>query len=171
MPLDIYSFYTPRERDFLRAETFEVGNFDETLVATTQSMIETMLLPNLEGHPQGVGLAAPQVGIAQKFFVMLTPEAILNGTLETMTMINPAIIESSKTTNSDMEGCLSIPGMLGRVIRPTDLKIEYSDLSGVRHGMALGGFSARVFQHEFDHLNGILFLDRTKDLYRKRLLK
>lgn len=171
MTLDIYKIQNPNEKAFLKQACFAVGDFGETLAATAQNMVETMLLPNLQGHPQGVGLAAPQVGIAQNFFVMLTPEAIQTGNMETMTLVNPVVIESSSTTDSDLEGCLSIPGLLGRVTRSTELKVEYSDVNGVRHELALSGFSARVFQHEFDHLNGILFLDRTKELFIPKRLE
>ena len=96
---------------------------------------------------------------------MMTPEAIMKGTYETITLVNPTLIVGSEKTDSELEGCLSIPGLLGRVTRHTEVKVEYFDVFGSQHELALSGFPSRVFQHEFDHLQGLLFLDRTKELF------
>ncbi len=82
-------------------------------------------------------------------------------------VINPIILEKSKETNRDFEGCLSIPHYVGVVSRHTQIKVQFQDQKGQLHQKILQDYMARIFQHEFDHLEGILYLDRmetTKDL-------
>ena len=165
MIMDILKIQNPNDLAFLRKTCENVTLFGEHMVAFSLNMIDTMLAPNANGHPQGVGLAAPQVGVATNMFVMLaTPET----NHEATTIINPSIIEFTNDTQLDLEGCLSIPGILGRVSRFTDVKFTYFDALGQQHEMVLSGFPARVFQHEYDHLLGKLFIDRTADLYSPR---
>lgn len=111
----------------------------------------------------GVGLAAPQVGVSEQMFVIYQrptkrrpdipvfgPEAV----------INPKIIGVSKRIKKAYEGCLSIPGILGNTPRYVEILAEYTNLEGDKVRIELKDFLARVFQHEFDHLNGVVYLDR-----------
>ena len=136
--------------------------------AVANHMIETMLAPNNDGDPQGVGLAGPQVGIGLNIFVMRTEHGLEHDTREAMVVINPHVVIEYDDDYVEIEGCLSIPGLVGKVRRHRELGVVFYDAYGHRHGHALKGFMARVFQHEFDHLNGVLFTDRTKDLYIPR---
>lgn len=169
MVLDILKVQNPADASFLKKKATDVTSFGEHMKAITDNMIETMLVLNDNGHPRGVGLAGPQVGIGLNFFVMIKPEALEKGTYESMVIINPhVIIEYNNLDNVEMEGCLSIPGLLGKVQRYKEIGVVFQDVYGKRHGLALSGFAARVFQHEYDHLEGVLFTDRTKDLYRPK---
>ena len=163
--LNILKIQNPADLEILRKKCSYVAGFGEELAAFSQAMIDTMLAPNAQGHPQGVGLAAPQVGQSLSMFVMLAnPET----SLDAITIINPIVVESTDDNYLDLEGCLSIPGLLGRVRRFKEMKVTYFDVMGQQHEMALSGFPARVFQHEYDHLFGTLFIDRTTDLYVPR---
>lgn len=113
----------------------------------------------------GVGIAAPQVYESVRLFIVWShPNARYPKApeMEPTAMINPRIISKSKETKKDWEGCLSIPGIRGLVPRHTKIEIEYTDKNGKLQKKKLGEFVARVFQHELDHLNGVVFLDRAK---------
>lgn len=101
----------------------------------------------------GIGLAAPQVGISIRLFL-----ARLDGKKSTV-MINP-VIRATEGEDTDIEGCLSIPGVYGNVTRPTVITIEAYDLKGRLQTYELEGLPARIAQHELDHLDGVLFLDK-----------
>lgn len=130
----------------------------------------------------GVGIAAPQVSESQRIIIVASrptlryPNAPL---MEPTPMINPQIIDHSNEIVKGWEGCLSIPGIRGLVPRYEAITVAYFDQYGERHQQELTGFVARIFQHEFDHLEGILFIDRvesTRDLmteneYQKRVIK
>jgi peptide deformylase len=113
-----------------------------------------------------VGIAAPQVGESLRVIVVASrpgeryPQAPL---VEPLVMVNPELLEASAETETGWEGCLSIPGMRGRVARHRAVRVRFSDLAGEVHELALEGFPARVFQHELDHLDGLVFLDRVSD--------
>ncbi len=117
----------------------------------------------------GVGIAAPQVGISKQFLIVHSkpvrayPNAPLFGP---EIMINPKLISGSKKMEKRMEGCLSIPGIRGPVSRHIAIQISYQDRNGKSQKMELKNFVARIFQHEFDHLNGVMFIDRvdSKDI-------
>jgi peptide deformylase len=133
-------------------------------------------------HANGVGLAAPQVGESDRLFIVAShansryphvPE------MEPTAMINPKIIAHSEEIVKDWEGCLSIPGIRGLVPRYRAIEIEYVDREGKRQTQELTDFVARIFQHESDHLDGIVFLDRlesTQDIiteqeYQKQVVQ
>lgn len=119
-----------------------------------EDMIETM------AEYGGVGLAAPQVHFSIRIFVMrFSPED--DATLRVA--INPQITPLGGERAEDWEGCLSIPDLHGRVSRFVRLRLEALDAEGKRYEEELEGFPARVCQHEFDHLDGVMFLDRMKD--------
>jgi len=168
MVLDILNFKNQADAAFLRKKAVDVTSFGEHMQVVANHMIETMLAPNEDGDMRGVGLAGPQVGFGLNIFVMRTEKGMMEGTRESMVIINPHVVIEYNDAYEDMEGCLSIPGLLGKVRRHRELGVVFYDAYGVRKGMALSGFPARVFQHEYDHLEGILFIDRTKELYTKR---
>lgn len=118
-------------------------------------MIETM------GEYGGVGLAAPQVHFSVRLFVM-RPNPEEESTLRVA--VNPKITPIGQETEEEWEGCLSIPDMHGRVPRLLRLRLEALDVRGKRYEEEFEGFPARVCQHEYDHLDGVVFLDRMADL-------
>lgn len=114
-----------------------------------QDMVETMQAAN------GIGIAAPQVGVSLQV-------AIINAKDGAFPIINPAVTKTSKRTETSEEGCLSIPGVFGLVTRPSKISVTYETIAGERVTQEASGLMARVFQHEIDHLNGILFIQRAK---------
>ena len=106
----------------------------------------------------GVGLAAPQVDLSIRFIVVEDRE-----TGERFAFANPQIIESSSEQQIGPEGCLSFPGLWGEVIRHARVTVRYQDPDFVEHEEQFEGFFARVLQHEIDHLNGVLLVDRAED--------
>ena len=104
----------------------------------------------------GVGLAAPQVNKSLQLFVVEYHKTSL-------AMVNPEIYWLSKTQNVSEEGCFSIPGQYMPVKRPIAVKIRYTDLHGKKHEEKISGYIARIVQHEYDHVNGILITDRFKE--------
>jgi len=126
-----------------------------------QKLIDDMLVTVVEAN--GVGLSAPQVDSSLRVFVMASypnpryPDA---PEIDPYEVINPEIISKSEEMEEDWEGCLSIPGIRGRVSRHKEIEVKYSDRYGRGKTEILNDFLARIFQHEFDHLEGIVFLDR-----------
>lgn len=128
-----------------------------------QSLLDDLLEFVMEKG--GMGIAAPQVGISQQFFILschpnerypYAPE------VAPFVVINPAIIETSAAQSKDWEGCLSLPGIRGLVPRYDWVKVRYSNRDGDIIESRYEGFLARVFQHELDHLQGTVFLDRVE---------
>ncbi len=131
-----------------------------------QSLFDTL------GQQRGVGLAAPQIGFNQRVFIIdTTLQAKEDKSVEKFrtAYINPEITWFSKKENSFNEGCLSIPTIYENVIRPSSIRVRYLDASFKETEETLHGIKARIFQHEFDHLEGILFIDHIHSL-RKVLL-
>lgn len=129
----------------------------------------------------GVGIAASQVGVSERLFIVAsrpTPRYPHAPVMEPTVMINPQIISHSAERVKDWEGCLSVPGVRGLVPRYQAIAVEYTDRYGQHQQQELTDFVARIFQHELDHLNGILFIDRvesTQDLiseqdYQERIV-
>lgn len=161
LPIYIYG------REELRTPTHEVSLEDNTLPKLIDDMFETMYASD------GVGLAAPQIGRSLRLFVV--DASPLNDIYpETATFkrafINPIILESSKEEVLMEEGCLSIPGVSEKVLRPKSVRVRYQTLDGRAVEELLEGFNARVFQHEYDHIEDVLFTDRISPL-RKQLIK
>jgi peptide deformylase len=130
-------------------------------------MFETMY------NADGIGLAAPQIGLSKRIFVIdATPlaEDFPELTDFKKVFINARIIERDGEPVSDQEGCLSIPGISEDVERPTKIKIRYVDVDFNEYEEVYEGWAARVIQHEYDHIQGILFVDHLTPL-KKRLLK
>lgn len=112
----------------------------------------------------GFGLAAPQVGISTRLFVMGSGD-------EYVAMFNPSILEQSKEQSLVAEGCLSFPMLALKISRPKSIKVEYYDYNGKRHESEFEGLTAHIFQHELDHLDGICYTDRVKPMALKMGLK
>ncbi|MCH5176034.1 MAG: peptide deformylase [Prevotellaceae bacterium] len=164
MILPMYIFGQPVLRKV--AEEIDVETYPN-LKELIANMFETLK------KSEGVGLAAPQVGLPIRLFiidldVISDDEPQYKGYLRTF--INPEIIEESDETSSMSEGCLSIPGINESVKRPDKVLVNYLDENGEEQERWLEGFEARVFQHEYDHLDGKMFVDRLTP-FRKQLIK
>jgi peptide deformylase len=139
----------------LRKKARKVTRFGDDLAALVDDMVETMREFN------GVGLAAPQVGVLERLVVIETPDDEDEpGSGQLYAVINPEIVRSSKEMVDGLEGCLSIPGYVGEVTRHAAVTIQGKDLKGRKTRIKAQGFLARVFQHEIDHLSGELFIDK-----------
>lgn len=132
----------------LRKISKVVTNFGERTQVLIDDMIETM------NDANGVGLAAPQVGILKRVVVIDIGEGPI-------ILVNPEIIEARGEVN-EKEGCLSIPGKEGSVVRPQYVKVKAQDRNGVEIEMEGEDLLARAFCHEIDHLNGILYIDKVE---------
>lgn len=150
--------------EVLRRPGEDVDVFDEDLARLVQDMFETMY------HADGVGLAAPQISISKRVCVIDVREEDepLAGKVA---LINPEIVEFSKETDKTTEGCLSIPGLEEIVTRPESVKVRALDPTGEPIELEIGGLFSRALQHEVDHLDGVLFIDRVSPLKRRMLLK
>ncbi len=114
---------------------------------------------------EGVGLAAPQVGILKRMFVM----DVRDEESEPRAIVNPVVVEE-EGRERDEEGCLSLPGLTGMVERPERITMEGQDLDGGHIRIEASGLEARCIQHEIDHLNGVLIIDRVSPIKRRMLL-
>jgi len=128
--------------------------------ATIQKLIDDMLETMAEYH--GVGLAAPQVHETMRLFVAALDTGDGGEPAEPMAIINPEISVIGNEVVEDWEGCLSIPDIRGRVPRARDIKVRALDRNGDRIELRAQNFTARVIQHETDHLDGVLFFDRMR---------
>lgn len=145
----------------LRKETQPVDTFDENLQAFIDNMVETM-----RDEP-GVGLAAPQVGVSQKVIVVeFGDENDPEKPEKLYAVINPEIVSFSEEEETGIEGCLSIPGMIGEVERPYAIVVKGKNAKGKSIKIKAHGWLARIFQHEIDHLNGVLFTDRATRVWQ-----
>lgn len=148
----------------LRRKNEEVTVFDEKL-----HMLAVNLFDTLRKEGGGVGLAAPQVGVnvrVMAYFDVQGDKAV--GKL----LVNPKIIKRGEDTDVDIEECLSFPGIKGPVVRPTWVEIEAQTIDGKVRNFRIEGFQARLFQHEYDHLDGVVFIDHLdQSSLDKNLLK
>ena len=142
----------------LRLKAHEVEDFDDDLRRLVERMIELM------HDAQGVGLAATQVGILRRLFVYEPDEE------GPRALVNPVVAELGGESTSDEEGCLSLQGVRVPVDRSTRIVLEGKDEHGADVRVELDEYAARVVQHELDHLDGVLILDRTDDEHRKEAL-
>ena len=141
----------------LREVAQDVEDIDASLVSTTESMLDTMY-----AEP-GIGLAAPQVGIKRRFFVYDVGDG-------PETLVNPRIVESEGSWTYQ-EGCLSVPGLFWDLVRPKKVHMVGYDLDGNEVSIEADELLARLFQHEMDHLNGVLLLDHLEEDQRKEAMK
>jgi peptide deformylase len=143
----------------LHEPSLPVESIDGALAEYVEKMIATMQ------EAKGIGLAGVQVGFLQQVFVVQVPDQ------SPQVFINPEILATSQELSTYEEGCLSIPGVYADVVRPKALEIQAWNVKGELVKGEIDGLLARVFQHEFDHLNGTLFYEHLKPGTQKRLLK
>lgn len=138
---------TGANNPILRKIAEPVTSFDKKL----QKLVKDMEAMVRESN--GVGLAAPQVGISKRFFLTQLSKRFV-------ALVNPEITHVAAETEVKEEGCLSLPEIFGDVRRPVAIRVKFQDLSGKPMQLELEGMDARVVQHEYDHLNAVLFIDR-----------
>ena len=154
------------DEPILRSQALPIDNvFDPQIVDLIDSLIDTAIANS------GVGIAAPQISQPYRLFIVAShpndryPHA---PTMPPTAMINPRILHHEEEIVKDWEGCLSVPNVRGLVPRYQTIEVEYTTRQGETKKETLTGFVARIFQHELNHLDGILFTDRIKnseDLY------
>ena len=149
----------------LREKCSPIADITPDLLNTMDEMVKMMNAQN------GVGLAAPQVGITKRFLVMMDPE-----TNVVYRMINPEIIARSEDTCVMEEGCLSVLGPDGlpvysNVRRPVSVDVKWTDENGKDLSAHMSGTAARIVQHETDHLNGVLFIDYLSGVKREMVMR
>lgn len=127
--------------------------------AIARRMLELMYEAN------GVGLAAPQVGISKRLMVF-NPEGRKERWLDEVILVNPQVVETSSGRDTDVEGCLSFPGMQGDVERHKWIKVEALTPKGRKIKKKYEGYLARIFQHEYDHLEGVVYVDHLSEADR-----
>jgi peptide deformylase len=142
----------------LRETARAVTRFDDELAQLSRRMIRVM-----QDAP-GVGLAATQLGVVRRVIVYQVND-------EPVTLVNPEIVGSSGDTEVADEGCLSVPGVIVPVERPSEVRVRAQDLRGKRRDYEVADIEARVIQHEIDHLDGVLILERTSRADRARALR
>jgi peptide deformylase len=142
----------------LKTQAAPVETFDDALASLADEMLITMR------EREGVGLAANQVGRLKRILVAGTED-------EEYVIVNPIQEEIAETTEKELEGCLSIPNIQVEVERPTGIKVSGQDASGAPLCIEASGLLARVLQHEMDHLDGVLILDRTDRESRKAAMR
>jgi peptide deformylase len=147
----------------LRTRAADVETFDKALESLVQDMFETMY------HAEGIGLAAPQIGISKRILVVdvRARDADAAGRIA---LVNPTIVGASDETDRSAEGCLSIPDLEEIVERPWKVEIQAQNIAGERVRLEAEALLGRALQHEIDHLEGILFLDRVSPLKRRILM-
>jgi peptide deformylase len=129
-----------------------------------QRLVDDLLITVKQAN--GVGIAAPQVSQSLQLFIVASRPTLrypYAPVMEPTPMLNPRILSSSQTTVKDWEGCLSVPDLRGLVPRHQTIQIEYCDRHGQLQTAELTDFVARIFQHEYDHLQGIVFVDQVED--------
>lgn len=145
----------------LRKKAEPITEITDEIRKLAQDMIETMQVAD------GIGLAAPQINKSIRMIVIGLD--LIDDDLEPMAFINPEILEFSEETEVMEEGCLSIPGIREDVVRPRGIKVKFQTLEGKTETWEVEGLLARVFMHEIDHLDGIMFTDRVSPLKKKLL--
>ncbi len=141
----------------LRQPAADVEEFDGALARLVDDMVETMY------EAEGVGLAAPQIGVQRRLFVYDVGDG-------PAVVANPRVVDASGEWRFD-EGCLSIPGLRLAIVRPARVVVTGQDLDGEAVELEADEFLGRVFQHEIDHLDGVLMLERLEEAERKIALK
>lgn len=144
--------------ELLRRKAERVTDIDKELAQVATELIDAL------HKGKGVGLAGPQVGFMKRIFAVHVAKDVPR------VFINPSLLETSLETVKYEEGCLSIPGMYADVVRPATVRIQAWNENGRPFTLDAEGILARVILHEYDHLEGILFIDRLSDLKRKRII-
>jgi len=149
----------------LRKKATKVSEIDDTIVGIIADMFETMR------NASGIGLAANQIGLNKQIFVVDISPVESYEKYKPLALINPKIISKSDETISIEEGCLSIPELRAEVIRPKSVLVSFLDVNMKEHTIEADELFARVIQHEYDHLQGVLFIDYFDDDMKKRFKK
>jgi len=150
--------------EVLRTPARAVEVFDKNLASLVEDMLETMY------HADGIGLAAPQIGLLDRIVVIDIRRGPDDEPFDALALINPRVVEASAETEKSPEGCLSIPDLEEVVERSLTVRVEAQDPSGESFDIEADGLLARALQHEIDHLDGVLFIDRISPLKRKLLM-
>ncbi|MGI6740297.1 MAG: peptide deformylase [Brevefilum sp.] len=152
--------YTFSEK-VLRQEAETVDRFDDDLKLLITDMVDTMR------EAPGVGLAAPQIGVSKRVIVVeFGHEEDESIPKQLYAVVNPEIVRLSEETVSGIEGCLSVPGFIGEVDRARIVTVKGQDSEGKPITIRAEGWLARIFQHEIDHVNGILYTDRAENIWK-----
>lgn len=141
--------------EILRKVSKPVTDFDESLKTLISDMFETL------ANAKGAGLSAVQVGVLKRVFIMDAGHG-------KRVCINPKILKQEGSNKIKVEGCLSVPGKCGIVERPEKVTVEYLDESGQLLKKRFSGFEAKCFCHEFDHLDGILYIDKATKMFKDK---
>ncbi len=147
----------------LRRKAHKITKFDKDLQTLIDDMIETMR------EAPGVGLAAPQVGVSERLIVIeYGDDEDENAPKKLFAVINPEIIQASEEKVEGIEACLSIPQLVGEVERHEKVVVKGFNRHGKPAKIKVEGWLARIFQHEIDHLDGVLFTDRASRVWRPK---
>jgi peptide deformylase len=144
--------------ELLRQKAEKIDKIDDKILDAAKRMLEIIKAD------KGVGVAGPQIGFMKRIFV-----THIEGDEERI-FINPSILETSQETAKFEEGCLSVPGIYTDVVRSESVKVQAWNEKGRPFTVETSGLLARVIQHEYDHLEGVIFLDRVSEQKRKRLM-
>ncbi|MDR0503654.1 MAG: peptide deformylase [Treponema sp.] len=144
--------------ELLRRKAVRIDKIDKDIADTAKQMLEIL------ARDKGVGLAGPQIGLMKRIFVTHAADDTER------VFINPSILETSHKTVKIEEGCLSIPGIFANVIRSETIKIQAWNEKGRPFTMEASGILARIILHEYDHLEGVLFLDHLPENKREKLM-
>ena len=149
----------------LKRKAHTVDKFDKNLQTLLDDMVETMR------QAPGVGLAAPQIGLSDRIIVIeyyerAEDEEVEDAPKKVWAVINPEIVKASEERLLGVEGCLSIPGLIGEVERHAEVQVKGLNRHGKPMKVKAKGWLARIFQHEIDHLNGILFTERAIRIWK-----
>ena len=140
-----------------------VEQFDRALAELAANLLETMYAAN------GIGLAAPQVDVHQRVVVMDLHQE--EAPRAPQVLVNPEVLQASTETVTMSEGCLSVPAAYEEVARPARITVRYQDLDGATRTRECTGLAAACWQHEIDHLDGVLFVDHLNRLMRDRIIQ
>lgn len=147
----------------LRRKAHKVTDYDKDLQTLVDDMVETMR------KAPGVGLAAPQVGVATRLIVVeYGEEEDENAPKKLYIVANPEIVKASEETENGVEACLSVPGLVGEVDRNLKILVKGYNRRGQPVKIKAEGWLARIFQHEIDHLDGVLFTDRASAVWKPK---
>jgi peptide deformylase len=145
--------------ELLRQKAEKIDQIDDKITEAAKQMLEILK------QEKGIGVAGPQIGLMKRIFVTHTEGD------EERIFINPSILETSQETIKYEEGCLSVPGLYADVVRSETVKLQAWNEKGKPFTLEANGLLARVIQHEYDHLEGVLFLDRLSELKKKKLIE
>jgi peptide deformylase len=162
MPSEVQFTLTRYPEPVLRRVSAPVADFDADLEGTVQAMFDLMY------KSQGVGLAAPQVGLGVRLLVLDPAGDPAGSDSQPLVFVNPTLIELSGPLSTYEEGCLSFPGIYAEVRRPERCRVRAQRVDGQSFEAEYEGFVSRILQHEYDHLEGVLLVDRMSPADKQR---